>query len=300
MAYDRTKYQLTQLLQDAWYKMGQIKKWTLTGGSATTSINSVWAGVEEQIFEDDDPALIYGTVVCIESTDHLSPEGEYGMVTDYDSSTNTLTHGALSAVLQSGDKIGIASPLFPVDDMIELANIALQKLGEIDVPDYVNTTAGAVSYTLPSTIRSYPILVRYLSPNALIRPRVVSGWSVSPMSPGTSLVIVVPGGFDESGGRLEVFYKSLHPKVTSFDSTISEFISPELALSALVAEAYEWYNNQLGGSNQYFLQRENKALQDLEAALVKSPIHRLTGQVSGMPHWGGSTQYVPLTNDARY
>lgn len=300
MTYDRTKYQLTQLLQDAWYKMGQIKKWNLTGGSNTTSVNSVWAGVEEQIFEDDDPALIYGTVVCIESTDHLAPEGELGMVTDYDSSTNTLTHGTLSATLQSGDKIGIASPLFPVDDMIELANIAIQKLGEIDLPDYVNTSAGVNTYTLPSTIRSYPTLVRYFSPNPLIRPRVINGWSVIPLSPGTNLEIVVPNGFDESGGQLEIFYRASHVKVTSFDAAISEFINPELVLAALVAEAYQWYNNQLGGSNQYFLQRENKALQDLEAALVKFPIHRMAGQVSGMPHWNSGTQYVPLTNDARY
>jgi hypothetical protein len=121
-----------------------------------------------------------------------------------------------------------------------------------------------------------------------------------PDGPGSNLALVVPNGFDENGGQFEVFYRSRHAKVTGYADDISEFINPELILSALVAEAYQWYNNQLGGSNQYFLQRENKALQDLEASLVKFPIHRLTGQVSGMPHWNAGTKYIPLTNDARY
>ncbi len=301
MAFDSTKYQLTQLLQDAWYRMGQLKRWKLTGGSATTSVNTVWAGVEDALFEDDDAALIYGTIVCLEDAggSHAAPEGEMGMITDYDSATNTITHDALSSALGIGDRIGIASPLFPMEDMIELANIALQKLGEIDVPDYVVTSPGTILYTLPSTIRQYPTLVRYLSPNQNISPKVVSNWTVMPDDSGINLNITV-SGHDENGGQLEIFYRSRHSKVTSFDSNISEFINPELALCSLIAEAYQWYNNQLGGSNQYFLQRENKALQDLEAALVKFPIHRLTGQVSGMPHWGRNTQYVPLTNDARY
>jgi hypothetical protein len=302
MAYNSAKYQLTQLLQDAWYRLGQLKRWKLTGGSATTAVNTNWAGVEEALFEDDDAALIYGTVVCIEDAGglHAAPEGEMGMITDYDSASNTITLDALSSALGVSDRIGIASPLFPLEDMIELANVALQKLGEIDVPDYISVQAGTISYFLPSTIRQIPTLIRYISPNTVIAPKVLQGWNVQPDTAGQNLTLSVSKQYGETGGQFEVFYRAQHPKITSFSSDISEFINPELALCALIAEAYQWYNNQLGGSNQYFLQRENKALQDLEAAVVKFPLHRLPGQVQGMPHWGDTAQYVPLTSDQRY
>jgi hypothetical protein len=298
MAYDATRYQLTHLLQDAWYKLGQIKRWKATGGSNTTVVNTTWAGVEEQIFEDDDPALIYGTMVVIEDTGGLAPEGELAMITDYDSSTSTITFDQISSAISANDRIGIVSPLFPLEDMISLANIALSKLGEIDVPEYVTVQNGTTVYSLPAGVQTIPSMVRHLSATANVRPRIVSEWTVMPDSPESALSISIPKFYDV-GGQFEIFYRSTHPTLTDFDSTILASISPEVAVSALVAEAYQWYNNQLGGSNQYFLQRENKALQDLEAALVKHPIRKLPGQIQGFVHWGQEGRYVPLTSDLR-
>ena len=298
MAYNASKYQLTHLLQDVWYKLGQLKRWKITGGSNTTAINTTWAGVEEQIFEDDDPALIYGTMVVVKDTAGVAPEGEFGMITDYDSSASTLTFDQISASLAANDRIGIASPLFPLEDMISLANVALAKLGELDVPEYVNVENGVTQYTLPSGVQNYPVLVRHLSATPNVRPRIVPEYSVMPDTAGVQLTLIVPKLYDV-GGQFEIFYRAPHPKLTTFDSQISDVISPEVASSALVAEAYQWYNNQLGGSNQYFLQRENKALQDLEAALVKHPIRKLPGQVQGFVHWGQEGRYIPLTSDLR-
>src|SRR5687768_8887008 len=153
MAIDATKYQLTQLLQDAWYRMGQIRRWIVTGGDADTIINTGWAGVEEPIYEDDDPALIAGTAIVLQTTDDADPEGEWGEVTDYDSATQSLTISELSASIGAGDRIGLVSPLFPVEDMIELANIALQHLGDIDIPyTGLSVVANQSEYSLPSYI----------------------------------------------------------------------------------------------------------------------------------------------------
>src|SRR5690349_13681488 len=98
MSYDPKRYQLTNLLVDAWYRMGQFKRWKATGGSPTTMINTLWAGVEEPTYEDDDPALIYGTAVVLkdQAGSNAAPEGEYGMITDYDSASQTLTMDAVS------------------------------------------------------------------------------------------------------------------------------------------------------------------------------------------------------------
>lgn len=300
MAYSSSKYQLTQLLQDAWFRMGQLKVWKATGGSATTVVNSAWAGVEEQIYEDDDAALIYGTVVVVDDTVGAAPEGEMGRITDYDSSAQTITMDTLTASVAVGDRIGIASPLFPLQDMIEAVNVALQKLGDIDIPDTsIVIAAGQTEYSLPTAIRQVPLRVRYQTvqdsdnnqwytlPNPDIRPATVgSNWTITlPQLP--------------VGHTVEILYRAKHPKITSFDSNIIETVDPELALCAVLAEAYQWYNNQVGGSNAYMLQRENKAIQDLEAAKILYPLNHVVKTVTGMPHWTGRNRYIPLTSDLR-
>lgn len=300
MAYSSTKYQLTHLLQDAWHRMGQLRLWVVTGGSTTTVINTDWALPEEPIYEDDDPALILGTAVVTRDTGGLAPEGEFGMITDYDSGTSTLTIDALTTAVASGDRVGIASPLFPVEDMVALANIALRRLGDIEIPDTsLTVAAGQTEYTLPATIRTRPLRVRIQRQQASgdNEWELVQGWDVIPATAGSSWTLVVPQM--TQGYSLEVLHRAPHPELTAYDSPIQETISPEVALAALVAEAYQWYNNQVGGSNQYFLQRENKAIQDLEAARVMHPITHFVEQVQGLPHWGRRSEFVPLTSDLR-
>lgn len=302
MTYAPTKFQLTHLLQDVWFRLGQMKRWKVTGGSTTTIVNSAWAGVEEQIYEDDDPSLIYGTAVVIEDAAgaNAAPEGEIARITDYDSTTFTLTIDALTQGVAVNDRVGIVSPLFPYEDMIEAANTALFKLGEIEL---VDTSLSIVSqqseYALPAAIRTRPSRVRRATLQDAGNSAWVDvpTWDVIPAAPGSNWTLVLPE--IEPGYSVEVRYIGVHPKLTAFDSNISDSIHPELAISALLAEAYQWYNNSVGGSNPYFLQRENKALQDLEAAKISFPIATYPGQVQGFPHWGKRGRYVPLTNDLR-
>lgn len=300
MAIDATKYQLTHLLQDAWYRMGQLKRWKATGGTQTTVVNTTWAGVEEQIFEDDDPALIYGTLVVLKDTAGAAPEGEMALITDYDSSSQTLTMDSLSAAVASGDRIGIASPLFPFEDMIELANIALRKLGDIDIVDTsLSIVANQTEYTLPTAFNKRPVRVRRQTSQTASNNQweLVQGWDVIPATAGSQWTLVVP--HLSQGYSLEVMYRDAHPELTAFDSYILDAIAPELAVCAVVAEAFQWYNNQLGGSNEYFLQRENKAIQDLESAMVRHFTPKTPEQVQGLPHWGIRGDYVPGTSDLR-
>lgn len=300
MAYDASKYQLTKLLQDAWYRLGQFKTWIATGGSTTTAVNADWAGVEEQIYEDDDPALIYGTLVVVRDAAGAAPEGEFGMITDYDAASQTITMDAISAAIAAGDRIGIASPLFPLEDMIRLANIAMRRIGEVELPDTsITTAAGQTEYTLPSSIRSRPIAVyrRRIADADNNDWVLVQGWSVIPATAGANWTLVIPP--TEQGITLKIMYRAIHPELTAFDSPILETIHPELILTALLVEAYQWYNNQVGGSNTYFIQRENKALQDFEQARVIYAPRRSVEQVQGLPHWNARGEYVPGTSDLR-
>lgn len=302
MAYSASKYQLTHLLQDAWTRLGQLRVWTATGGSTTTIACTDWAIPEEPVYEDDDPSLIMGTAVVIKDAGGAgaAPEGELGMITDYDSSTSTLTMDTITSAVASGDTFGIVSPLFSLQDMIVLTNIALRKLGVIDLIDTsISIASGQSEYTLPTTIRTKPVRVRKQTNQGASDNQweLVTNWSIIPATAGSNWTLVLPPL--EPNYSIEILYRSLHPKVSSYDSDIAEIIHPELALNALIAEAYQWYNNQVGGSNQYFLQRENKAIQDLEAAKVLHPIYHAVEQIHGMPHWGTRSEYVPLTSDLK-
>ncbi|HEY6018600.1 MAG TPA: hypothetical protein VIY48_01515 [Candidatus Paceibacterota bacterium] len=302
MAYSQYRYQLTDLLQDAWYRMGQLKTWKITGGSTTTLINTLWAGIEDVIYEDDDPALIYGTAVVVghAGSPYNPPRGQFGMITDYDSASQTATIEALTVALAADDEIGIASPQFPYRDMMHLANIGLRKLGEIDVVDTsIAISANQTEYSLPTAIQKRPKRVRKQTLQTANDNewKMVQGWDVIPATAGSPWILTIPQL--TQGYSLEVLYEGFHPELTGFDSPIQDAIAPELAICALVSEAYQWYNNQIGGTNQYFLQRENKAIQDLEAAKVQYPIKRFVEQVQGMPHWGARADYVPLTSDLR-
>lgn len=301
MAYSPTGFQLTHLLQDAWYRLGQFKRWKATDGSLTSIENTLWAGVEEQIFEDDDPSLIYGTAVILRRADGLgtAPEGEMVMITDYDSASTLLFTDPMADAPVAGDAFGIATPLFPLDDMIELANIAIQRLGEIDIPDTtLSVVANQTEYLLPAYIKERPTAVfrqtAQVSGNNQWVP--VQGWNVIPAAVGTQWTLVLPTL--PTNYALRIMYRTVHPRLTSYDSDILD-IHPELAVCALVAEALQWYNNLIGGTNQYFMQRENKALQDLESALVRHPIRKTVEQVQGMIHWGHRGEYVPGTSDLR-
>lgn len=295
-------YRLTDLLQDVWNRLGQMRTWKVTGGSTTTVVNSAWTGIDEAIYEDNDPALVYGTVVAVRDAGGAgaSPEGEFGAISLYDASSNTITMDALTAAIASGDKVGIASPQFPLEDMIRLANIALQKLGEIELPDTsLTVVANQTEYALPSTIRQKPLRVRkqHLQTTNNNLWEVVNNWDVIPATTGSNWTLVIP--YLTQGYKLEILYRSVHPEINAWNDTILDTIHPELATCALITEAYQWYNNMLGGTNQYFLQRENKALQDLEAAKVTYPMRHAMEQVTGFPHWKPDTRYVPLTSDSK-
>lgn len=278
-----------------------MRVWNVTGGSVSTVENTDWALGEEPQYEDDDPSLMFGTVIVVEDAlgTGVAPEGEFAMITDYDSSANLITMNPINAV-SNGDRVGVVQPLFPLQDMIQLANIALRKIGEIDVIDTsLVVAANQTEYTLPSTIQKRPVRVRIQGVQDALNNqwRELPNTSIIPATAGSSWTLVIPDG--AQGYTLEVTYRGMHPEVTAFDSPIQAAIHPELALCALIAEAYQWYNNQVGGSNQYLLQRENKAIQDLESARVLYPVKRTMEQVSGMPHWGVRGDYVPLTSDLR-
>lgn len=301
MAYSAVKFQLTHLLQAVYKAMGQSQKWIATDGSTTEVENTQWAGIEEALYEDNDDALVNGTVIVAEDAGGLgaAPEGEFARISSYDSATSTLTIGALSQAIAAGDKFVVASPMLPLEDMIELANSALLYLGDFDLIDTTTTFASnQTEYTMPSTIRQKPLGIQVQTSSTVgnYQWRNVNSWDVRPATAGANWTLVLPQG--SVGKIIGIKYRILHPKLTDYDSDILEVIHPELAKTTLMAHAYQWINNRLGGNNEYLVARENTAWQEVEISKARFPIEREVGRVRGLPHWGRRSAYVPLTSDA--
>ncbi len=117
-------YSLWQLLRDAYSELGQLQVAEATGGSAATLVDSKLTGTGR----DDD---WQGGAVIILEADGESPEGEFGRVSGYVDSTGTLTFPAMTVAVECGDLYGLVPEVYPLHQMIVLANLALRGLGDV-------------------------------------------------------------------------------------------------------------------------------------------------------------------------
>jgi len=76
----------------------------------------------------------------------------------------------------------------------------------------------------------------------------------------------------DAGRTIKIIYPGTHPRLTVYSSIIHETIEPELARAAAVTQVLDWYNSRVGGSDSFWLQRQNKAEVELSQAKYEYPI----------------------------
>jgi hypothetical protein len=111
----------------------------------------------------------------------------------------------------------------------------------------------------------------------------ITGWKITPADPGSTAILTLPQL--ASGYTLRISYPGLHPVVDGYADYVSEYIHPELATSAVVAHALQWYNSQRSGADDYWKQREDRAWNQLDIAKATYPIALPVSRVQGFPHW---------------
>ena len=150
-------YNLSQLLQDAYRSLGRTYSFVATGGSATSAICTNLKELYQEGDIDDYALFVSST------TDNLTPEGKYAMVSAYLESSNTITIPTITDAIGAGDVITIADTQFPLQEMIALANLALQSLGDMVLIDTsITTVAGQSEYAIPVLLKRHkPIRIQY-------------------------------------------------------------------------------------------------------------------------------------------
>lgn len=266
MAYTSGRYHLSNLLQDAYKKLGQYQAYPATGGSATTAIVLQ--------LKNTDFSLEEGALFVVESSDNEAPEGEYQRITGYAKSTGTFTVDTMTAI-GDGDKVAVVNDLFPLHTMVELANDAMRKLGDIVIVDTttLDTASNKTEYALAIAAKRKLLRVDYQTNTADAddnRWYTLFNVETIPANPGTAGLLILE---QLSADRdIRYWYLDVHPRLNTYDDFIDEVINPELASTALTFAALQWQMARL--EDEETERKLNYWEVELDRALQKWPIQR--------------------------
>ncbi len=261
-----------------WQDLGKIdafEEFVATGGSTTTVINGKIA--ERQDRPEDNYSIDFTAMIIRDAGGaSAAPEGEMQRISSYVSSTYTHTvDTAFTVAPASGDYVAIANADIPLREMYRAINNALVKIGEIPLTDSSLTSADSqTEYALPVALKRENLLrVEYqtetndANDNQWVH---ISDYDIIPAAPGSTGLLILPQLI--SGRTIRLTYKGVHPVISTYSSVISEYLHPAVLIPAVTKEVLRWWNAVNGGGNQYWLQKENEAAQELEMALRKFPI----------------------------
>src|SRR3989337_2913391 len=264
---------LSNLLQQAFTRLGQANISTATGGSTSTVVDGRQGGLHGDNAGKDGASLLGRDAGGL----FAAPETEIALVTSYTDSSGTFTSAAsaYTSAPADGDTFMFVNDFYPLFTMRELANSVLQALGPIPLIDSSITTAAAqTEYTLPVTAKRLPPLrVEYntkvgdANDNQYVP---IDNYRIVPATAGTAGVIVLPQL--PTSRTVRIWYMGVHPTLTAYSSAVAEVIDPELATALLVEKALEWQNSRLQGGDDFLLQRWNDQKQQVVEARANFPI----------------------------
>lgn len=259
-------YALSDLLQDVYTELGQLRVGTASGGSTSTLVDGELA---RQHAEDEWKC---GAIFMASGAD--APAGEFARVAGFAAAIGTFTlASALSEAIDSGMRYGLASAYYPLETMIELANSALRGLGDIPLVDENSLVTNGSSFvaTLEWT-RRRPLRIDYLAVPGVSASnpwKTIFDWDFVPAQPGQAGLILFADALP--GGRpLRVWYQAAHPRLSAHSDELAAVIAPDLAVAACVERAQRWQCARLGGDERLAALWE-VAQEDLNSAKLARP-----------------------------
>ena len=266
---------LSDVLAAGYSELGQINVNLATGGSTTTIVDTTQT-------DGDDDAWKDGAAFIINTTDGLTPIGQFQRVSAFVSSTGTLTvDTAFSTAVGAGDTYGLVSSYYPLRQMIREVNNALRSLGDVDLTDTttLDTLAVTTEYAASATWKRsapYRIDIQGITGSASTDNawHARHDWEYVPAVAGTAGKIIFPD-YQLAGRDIRVWYKGPHPTLAAYSDVVAEVFDPEMVVQAFVAKALEWQNTRSQGADQFMLQRGQKAEQKLANLMVERPRQRV-------------------------
>lgn len=268
---------LTDVLQQVYIALGQTDSFVATGGSTTTTVNTSFAN-EAEPPDEDRFVRNYVLVQTDAGGANAAPEGEWGLVSAYSTSTYTITHGTLSSAVGSGDTILLLKQSnFPLLEVIDAINRGLRKCGLLYYVDETLTSADSqTEYSLPAGVMELLDVKIQVNDDSNDNdwtsiPGCYIIGQTSAMS--SEPLIYIPQ--QPSGYTIQLHYKRYHPIVSAYDSVINKFIPLELAVAASKVSLLEGYISSKGGNSKDFWGTAySEALRQFNEATVMYPMIR--------------------------
>lgn len=262
----------SRVMQRAYRDLGMLTDFLATGGSITTIIDTLTRYTVDDTF-------VNGTAFVTRDAGGASaaPEGEYGIVSNYDAASKTWTISAVSVAIASGDGIGLTRSTIPVAQMLRAVDDGLQDLGYIGLVNTSLTSDSNGEIALPVGLKYgelYDVQIEQFPelpfPSNWIS--IKGQTTIQPAAPGSTATLRgVPVGYTPI-----ITYKGVHPAITSYSSVVSETIPEALAVAATVNKALTWLVSKRNEAslNSFMTQRWNDAKDTLAQVKVEVPIAR--------------------------
>ena len=272
---------VTNLVQNILTELGQVEPnfiFDAIGGGAT----SIVAGTASSGFgllanPPEDTALIGKLAIVTRDAGGAgaSPEGKWGVVSNYVDSTWTMTIPTVTDAIVAGDTIMLAKQdKYPISQILFSINQGLQSLGDVpaNADTSLTTSAETTEYDIPVGVKRGLKQVWYDDGSEWIQ---VTDRRNELTAGGTASRLHMPSTI--AGYSVRLVYDGVHPTVTSYSSIINEYIHPKVATTASILKLLEWYNRQDANQDvqSYTLWLEGQYREKyLPMALTENPIQK--------------------------
>ena len=285
---------MANTLAEATYRLarelGIVTEGVATGGSATTLIDTndltqaddYWNGASLWILRDSAEAA-------------AAPEGEFGIVSDFVASTDTLSlrnvaagsGNALTAAAAAGDRYALGKKRYPMHILIQKVNQALVEMGTMPITDTttLDTASAQTEYTLPIAANMdlrevyYQTVTGDANDN---RWRKILNWHVQRSAIGSADLLMLPMQYP-SVRDVKLVYMDTHPSLDDHDDKISEHVHLSRVVMEATVLALLWRKQKVGAGDptlneqlNFYLGAETGGLSRLDKVRQKYPIRAPT------------------------
>ena len=258
-------YTCGEAIRDILSELGQLTEGVATGGTTAAVYDTALGG------SDDD--WNGGTVVITHDAGGAGalPQGQFGIVTDYASTTApyiSVAAGTFTTAPATGDIYGVSTSYFPLRQVIRALNRGLSACGDIPLTDIatLTTAAAQTEYTYALAWKRQPPfrvdIQGKLSDTDDYKWKEIHWWEYVPATAGSTGLLVLQQQ-PPTGYLLRIWYLDKHPEVEDYDDVIYEGFHPELVIWRAIYELLIWQRGRAGGTDPSISEMLNKTEQML-------------------------------------
>lgn len=255
---------MTYTLSDLTYRLavelGIVSEGTATGGSTTTTTdttlrteaNDYWNGGTLWVLKDAAGA-------------GAAPQGEYARVSDFATTGGIITHAAVTSAVAVGDVYAVAKRTYPLVNLIQVINQALDDLGHLPNVDITSLTGATdqTEYTLPVAANldlRQVWLQRDNDDSNDNRWMLLHNWYIQNTTIGSGDTLVFPYQLP-TDYDLKLVYAANHTRLQAYGDKLHDSVPLRLVIYQAAAKALRWYKDKHRVSDDH-LNEKIKAYED--------------------------------------